>query len=164
LGSRAYHVAWPVIFFVFGHVLSRKTPMGRKMKQAGHHGAPFLRVKRTDLAAAGVQRVFERTTGVRDGLPKLANGRILDVANVVWCTGFKQDLSWIRVPILDDHGWPIEHRGVVESTPGLYFAGLWFQSSMRSMLIGGTGADAEYVAQHIASRRPARQLAATAAD
>jgi putative flavoprotein involved in K+ transport len=164
LNGRAFHVAWPVIFFVFGHVLSLQTPMGRKMKHAGHHGAPFLRVKRADLAAARVERVFERTTGGRDGLPQLASGRLLDVANVVWCTGFRQDFGWIQLSIVNEHGWPIERRGVVESTPGLYFAGLWFQSSMRSMLIGGAGADAEYVAEHIASRRPVRQLAVVAAS
>jgi hypothetical protein len=29
---------------------------------------------------------------------------------------------------------------------------------MRSMLIGGAGADAEYIARHIVRHRPARQL------
>ncbi len=164
LDSPGIRVAFPRIFFVFGHVLSRKTPMGRKeMAEVRHHGAPFLRVKRADLAAAGVERVLARTTGVRDGLPVLGDERVLDVANVVWCTGFRQDFSWIQLPIVGEDGWPIERRGVVESAPGLYFTGLAFQSSMRSMLVGGAGADAEYVAKHIAARRPARQGVGAAA-
>ena len=164
LDSPAIRVAFPLIFFVFGHVLSRKTPMGRKeMAEVRHHGAPFLRVKRADLAAAGVERVLARTTGVRDGLPVLGDERVLDVANVVWCTGFRQDFSWIQLPIVGEDGWPIERRGVVESAPGLYFTGLAFQSSMRSMLVGGAGADAEYVAKHIAAHRPARQAVGAAA-
>jgi putative flavoprotein involved in K+ transport len=161
--SRATKVRWPIIYFVFGHVMSRKTPMGRKhLADIRHHGAPFLRIKREDLTAAGVERVLARTTGVQDGLPVLADGRMLHVANVVWCTGFRQDFSWIDLPITGDDGWPIEERGVVPSAPGLYFSGLAFQSSMRSMLIGGAGADAEYVVSHIAEHRPARQLAAAA--
>jgi putative flavoprotein involved in K+ transport len=159
LDSPANRVAWPLIFFVFGHVLTRRTPMGRKMLQhERHHGAPFLRVKRSDLAAAGVERVRSRTTGVRDGRPMLADGRDVDVVNVVWCTGFVQDFSWIRLPITGDDGWPIENRGVVDAAPGLYFTGLGFQSSMRSMLIGGAGADADYIAKHIVAHRPVRQL------
>ena len=34
-------------------------------------------------------------TGVRDGRPLLADGVVLDVANVVWCTGFGPDFRWI---------------------------------------------------------------------
>jgi putative flavoprotein involved in K+ transport len=161
LGGAAYHVAWPVVFFVFGHVLSRRTPMGRKaMGHHRHHGAPLLRVKRADLAAAGVERVMSRIADVREGLPISADGRVLEVANVVWCTGFTQDFSWIQLPITREDGWPMERGGVVDSAPGLYFAGLSFQSSMRSMLIGGAGADAEHVATHLVRNRPARQLAA----
>jgi putative flavoprotein involved in K+ transport len=157
--SLAVRVVWPLIFFMFGHILTRKTPMGRKLiHEERHHGAPLLRVKRADLAAAGVERVFDRTKGVQEGQPVLADGRVLDVANVVWATGFKQDFDWIQLPITGEDGWPIEHRGVVDSAPGLYFTGLAMQSSMRSMLVGGTGADAEYVAKHLVSHRPSRQL------
>jgi putative flavoprotein involved in K+ transport len=132
--------------------------MGRKEREeARHHGGPFTRVKRSDLAAAGVERITDRMTGVRDGLPVLGEDRVADVANVVWCTGFRQDFSWIELPVVGEDGWPLERRGVVESQPGLYFTGLCFQSSFRSMLIGGAGADAEYVVQHLLSRRPAER-------
>ena len=53
-------------------------------------GEPLLRVKPKDLAAAGVERVA-RVTGVQDGQPQLEDGRTIDVANVVWCTGFHPD-------------------------------------------------------------------------
>jgi putative flavoprotein involved in K+ transport len=149
-------VLWPLTFFVFGHVLTRRTPMGRgRMGHIRNHGHPLLRVKRADLAAAGVERVIERTTGVTDGLPTLADGRVLDVRSVVWCTGFQPGLAWIALPIVGDDGWPKEQRGVVDDAPGLYFTGLSFQSSMRSMLIGGAGADAEYVVKHLVRHRPA---------
>jgi putative flavoprotein involved in K+ transport len=167
LEGTAMRALFPVLWFVWGHVLSVRTPMGRKEREhARHHGAPFLRVKRADLRAAGVERVTERVTGVRDGLPMLDDGRVLDVANVVWCTGFRHDLGWIDLPVLGEDGWPMEDRGVVASHPGLYFTGLCFQSSFRSMLIGGAGADAEHVVRHlvrhqgsVADVRP-RELAA----
>jgi putative flavoprotein involved in K+ transport len=105
-----------------------------------------------DVEASGVEWVEERTEGVRDGKPVLTDGRVLDVANVVWCTGFRQDFSWIEADIVGDDGWPLEDRGVVESLPGLYFMGLAFQSAFSSMLLFGVGRDAEYVAGHLASR------------
>ena len=53
---------------------------------------PLIRVKPKDLAAAGVERVA-RTAGVRDGRPVLEDGRVMDVENVIWCTGYRQDLG-----------------------------------------------------------------------
>jgi putative flavoprotein involved in K+ transport len=83
----------------------------------------------------------------------LDGGRVLDVASVVWCTGFREDFSWIDLPVIGSDGWPVESRGVVESSPGLYFAGLAFQYAFASMLIGGAGKDARYIARHIAARK-----------
>jgi len=77
---------------------------------------------------------------------------VLDVANVVWCTGFRQDFSWIDLPVTGDDGWPLEARGVVPSSPGLYFVGLAFQYAFASMLVGGVGRDAGYVVKHITTR------------
>jgi putative flavoprotein involved in K+ transport len=163
--TRRLHAMFPLLWLVWGSVLSVRTPMGRKGRiHARAHGAPFLRVKREDLAAAGVERVTDRMTGVEGGLPLLGEDRTVDVTNVVWCTGFRQDFSWVDLPVIGDDGWPVEERGVVPSAPGLYFTGLCFQSSFRSMLIGGAGADAEYVVRHLSARnakaRPALQKAA----
>ena len=162
-GSRRFRMAMPALWFVWGNVLNRRTPIGRKELEAiRFHGGPALRVKVSDLAARGVERVEERVTGTRSGQPLLANGRVLDVAAVVWATGFRQDFGWIDLPgAIGDDGWPREQRGVVPDVPGLYFCGLSMQSSFRSMLIGGVGADASYVA-HAIDRR-ASQSARVAA-
>jgi putative flavoprotein involved in K+ transport len=123
-------------------------------------GGPLLRWRKPDLLARGVELVEARTTGVRDGKPMLADGRVLDVANVVWCTGFGRDYSWLHPAIeLDENGWPVQYRGVT-STPGLYFTGLVFQYSFTSMVIHGAGRDAEYVVDHIADRMNVRKPAA----
>jgi putative flavoprotein involved in K+ transport len=99
-----------------------------------------------------VERVFERTTGVEDGRPVLEDGRTLDVANVIWCTGFRQRFGWIDLPVIDEEGWPLERRGVVQSAPGLYFMGLAFQYSFGSTLFVGVKHDAAYVARHLVRR------------
>ena len=100
---------------------------------------------------ARVERV-PRVTGVHNGLPLLEDGAVLEVANVIWCTGFTSDFSWIDLPVLDRDGQPRHQRGVVQSEPGLYFMGLFFQSAGTSSLIGGVGRDARHIARHIAAK------------
>lgn len=159
--SRAARMVFPLLWFAWNHVVTIKTPIGRKLRPSiRNHGGPLLRVKGADLAAAGVERVFSRVTGVSDGKPMLDDGRVVDVATVVWCTGFRQEFSWIQLPVVGSDGWPLEQRGVVSEAPGLYFTGLAFQRAFASMLIGGAGSDAGYVAEHIAARQATQDSAA----
>ena len=156
--SRKARLGFVVLRFVWTRVLTVSTPMGRKAKSdLRTHGGPLLRVKRADLAAAGVERVLERTVAAEGGKPVLADGRVVDVANVVWCTGFRNDYSWIKFPLpTEDDGYPAQRRGAVPSSPGLYFVGLPFLHSFASMLILGAGRDGKRVAQQIVSREPGR--------
>ncbi|WP_371401133.1 NAD(P)/FAD-dependent oxidoreductase [Kribbella sp. NBC_00662] len=152
---------WPLMLFAWRHVLTRRTPMGKKeMDHIRHHGGPMIRVKRADLLERGVERVPARVTGTQDGLPMLADGRVLDVANVVWATGFRQVFDWIKMPLVGADGWPREYRGVAENAPGLFFCGLSFQYAFSSMVLPGVGRDAAYVAKRISARvRSERSLA-----
>jgi putative flavoprotein involved in K+ transport len=116
-----------------------------------------VRTKERDLSSAGIERV-PRTAGVIDGKPALDDGRILDVDNVVWATGFHPDFSWIDLPVFDGDADPIEpdhERGVVADEPGLYFVGLHFLYALSSEIICGVGRDAAHVVDHIASRSEA---------
>lgn len=151
--SRPAHLLLPFVVFVFRHVLTRRTPIGRRaMPEVRLHGGPHLRVKPADLEARGVIRTTARLKGVVDGRPLLDDGTVLEVGNVVWCTGFRQVFDWIRLPILDEHGWPVEYRGVVDTAPGLFFCGLSFQFAFASMAFPGIGRDADYVARRIVAR------------
>lgn len=113
-------------------------------------GEPLIRTKPRDLAAAGIERA-ERVTGARDGSPLLADGRVVDVANVIWSTGYSPGLSWIELPIMDA-GYPRQERGVVAEEPGLYFVGQKFMYAASSATLPGVGRDAAYVANHLAAR------------
>jgi putative flavoprotein involved in K+ transport len=135
------------------HLLTVDTRLGQMMRRAGaHRGDPLVRLNRRAIAAAGVQRV-PRVEAIADCRPRLADGRTLDVAAVIWATGFDPDLGWIQLPIFDDRGYPIHHRGVVAAAPGLYFLGLPFQHSPTSTHVGGVGKDARYIAEHLAAGR-----------
>ncbi len=152
LEKRSYRIGFPVVLFVFKHVLTRRTPMGRKeMAEVRLHGGPMLRVKRDDLRDRGVERFTGRVRGVRDGRPELEDGSLVDADTVIWCTGFQQDFSWIDLPVFDADGWPREYRGEVEGAPGLWFSGLSFQYSFTSMFLLGTRRDAKFVARGIAA-------------
>lgn len=158
--TRRGRMGFRVLFFAGSHIFTMDTPLGRKMREhIRHGGAPLLRYRRKDLLRAGVERTLARTVGVQDGMPVLEDGTVVDVRNVVWCTGFRPDLSWIDVPFAqEDDGYPIQYRGVVDSAPGLYFVGLLFLHSFASMLIRGTGRDAERVAAHIVAERQSARI------
>jgi putative flavoprotein involved in K+ transport len=142
----------PVFWFVGSRVLTVKTPIGRKVRpRVVSIGGPLIRTRPEDVAAAGIERV-PRTVGVRDGSPVLEDGRVLDVSNVVWCTGFRSDFGWIDLPALGEDGRAVHVRGVVAGEPGLYFVGRHFLFSMTSSLIGGVGRDAEHIAKQIVAR------------
>jgi putative flavoprotein involved in K+ transport len=148
-----------VLRVLFHRVLTMNTPMGRRMRaRMASRGTPLIRIRPDEITAAGVERVG-RVAGVRDGRPVLEDGRVLEVANVVWCTGFHHDFSWIDVPGLGD-GEPAHRRGVVEGQPGLYLVGLHFLYAMSSAMIHGVGRDAAHVAGRIAARSPAPRPAA----
>ena len=144
----------PAVMFMFHRVMNVRNPLGRKVREELHRKAgPVVRIKRKDLAAAGVERV-PRVVGARDGLPALEDGRVLAPASVMWCTGFAPDFSWIDLPVLADGAHePIHERGIASSEPGLYFVGLPFLSAASSALLLGVGRDADRIAGAIEANR-----------
>jgi putative flavoprotein involved in K+ transport len=148
----ARNVVFHIIRFIGHHVLTLRTPVGRKaQKKFASRGDLLVRVKPKWLLAAGVERV-PKTVGVQDGKPVLEDGRVLDVSNMIWCTGFRHDLSWIDLPIFGEDGAPMHERGVVTSESGLYFVGLPFQYAASSDVLPGVGRDAKYVVKHLVAR------------
>lgn len=74
--SRLMRRVFPLVVFVFKHVLTRRTPLGRKLfGMLRHHGAPQFRIKAHHLEERGVEWVQDHVAGVSDeGLPQLADG------------------------------------------------------------------------------------------
>ncbi len=156
LGSFGYQVGG-ILFQTLMKMLTVDTPPGRWMvrnARAFDGGHPLVRIKPGDLLEAGIQRM-PRVAGVSHGQPLLEDGRVLEVASVVWSTGFVRDFPWIRLPVFDANGdhasdrTLLHHRGVVQTEPGLYFVGLPYQSSLLSGLVAGAGDDAKHVVGQI---------------
>jgi putative flavoprotein involved in K+ transport len=162
-GRAAARFVLPAVRFAGLHVLTLGTPIGRRVlpKLAGR-GAPLIRTKRADLDAAGVARV-ERLVDARDGSPVTAAGDVLDVANIIWCTGYRDDLTWVELPAFDDDGTMLQRRGVVDAVPGLYVIGREFMYAMASATLPGATRDAAHLARRMRARRAAPTNASTVA-
>jgi putative flavoprotein involved in K+ transport len=144
---------FPLIWWVWEHILTEDKKPGRKVQAEAleGHGEFLIRQKEKDLLAVGIERV-PRITDVVDGRPHTEDGVMLDVANVIWCTGFTPDFSWIDLPGLDSSGRIATERGCVTGQPGLYVLGQEFQYMFNSHTVGGVGKDAAYVVRQIAAR------------
>src|SRR5262249_6429337 len=133
--SRLARAIMPILFrFLFHRVLTVDTPMGRRARtRMISKGGPLIRVKPGDLTAAGIERA-PGVPGVRGGKPLLEDGRVLDVANIIWCTGFHPGLSWVNLPtpLFGEDGEPLHERGIVPGEPGFYYVGLHFLYSFSS--------------------------------
>ena len=75
------------------------------------------------------------------------------IGSVVWAAGFNFDYSFVRLPVFDEDGYPLQQRGVT-AYRGLYFMGVHFQHKAKSDLFYGVGEDAEHVAAAIATQQP----------
>jgi putative flavoprotein involved in K+ transport len=143
LGRDLYDWFWPVLSRV-----TTDSVAGRRLRERAHRGDPLIGLSRRDVVASGVIPVG-RVMDVERGLP-VCDGVAVPAEVVVWATGFRPDLQWIDLPILDANGFPHHRGGVVDGELGLYFLGLRFQRSYTSALIGGVGRDAALIAERIA--------------
>jgi putative flavoprotein involved in K+ transport len=151
--SKRAMLGWPFVEFFFRHVATIRTPIGKKMRpEIRKSGGPLIRIRLADLDGAGIERHDARTVGARDGQPMLDDGTVLDVANVIWATGYRPDYTFVDASITGPDGWPEEVRGVSPTVPGLYFLGIPFQYAFTSMLVTGAGRDAKFVVERIAER------------
>lgn len=159
-GTLSGRLLTPVFVFAANKLINVANPIGQKVRRHFFYpprGIPRAGGTKKLLQKAGIECVG-RTTGIIDGSPQLEDGRILKATNVIWCTGFITDYSWIELSVFDEYGFPEHRRGVVDSYPGLYFIGMPFQSTLSSSLILGVGKDAGYIARHIATHRDPNEV------
>lgn len=74
-----------------------------------------------------------------------------NIRSIVWCTGYAFDFGWLKVPVIDERGAPMQERGVTDH-PSLYFLGLHWMHTFKSGVIFGVGDDAAHIADQIDSR------------
>jgi putative flavoprotein involved in K+ transport len=76
-----------------------------------------------------------------------------DVGAIIWANGYRPDFGWLRMPVFDEAGWPLQQRGVT-AVPGLYFVGLPWLHTRKSALLLGVGEDAGHVVSTIVGDSP----------
>jgi putative flavoprotein involved in K+ transport len=97
-----------------------------------------------------------------DGAPQLRDGyaaavitdldlKQAGITSVIWANGYGFDYSLVKLPVLDEFGYPVQRRGVT-AYPGLYFVGLNWLYKFKSGTLLGVGEDAAFVASDIMTR------------
>ena len=108
-----------------------------------------------DAKRHGVE-VRLRVVGVSGGAVTFEDGSELDVASVIWATGYRSEHDWINLPVFDQNGGVLHRRGVTD-VPGLFFVGLTWQHTRGSALLGWVKDDAEFISERIAANRAERR-------
>jgi putative flavoprotein involved in K+ transport len=141
-----------VLRILFHRIFTISTPVGRKIRpKLISAGGPLIRIKPEQFTTAGIKRV-PKVNGASNGMPKLENDQLVDVKNIVWCTGYNTSFSWIDLPGFNGKEIIMQDRGIVKSVPGLYFTGLHFLYSFSSTMIHGAARDAGYIVKDIRRR------------
>ena len=128
-------------------------------------GAVRESLARSDKAEADIAAIIDqfiernRISAPEETLPRYQDGYALDeiteldlraasINTIIWAIGYEFDYSFVKVPMTDEDGYPIQQRGVTQY-PGLYFVGLSWLHKRKSPLLMGVGEDADYIASHI---------------
>ncbi|CAM4126888.1 NAD(P)-binding domain-containing protein [Nocardia ninae] len=71
------------------------------------------------------------------------------ITTIIWCTGFGPDYRFLPKQALDDHGVPIQEKGMHGALPGLYYAGLPEGNSLHLTGIPATVECGRFIARQI---------------
>jgi putative flavoprotein involved in K+ transport len=74
------------------------------------------------------------------------------VGTVIWTSGYRPDYAWVKIPVFDEMGFPVQKDGR-SKVPGLYFMGVHWMRKGKSSILYGVGEDAEVVAGQIVQAR-----------
>jgi putative flavoprotein involved in K+ transport len=74
------------------------------------------------------------------------------IGTVIWTSGYRPDYGWVKFPVFDDMGFPVQADGL-SAVPGLYFMGVLWMRKNKSSILYGAGEDAEVVARQIVEHR-----------
>ena len=120
-------------------------------------GAATRLMKRIDehIAKNGLDAPEEEVPELRAGYDsEVLTTLDLDAAgitSVIWAIGYTSNYRWVKVPIFDTFGYPVQKRGVTPH-PGLYFLGLQWLHTVKSALFAGVGDDAAHIVAQLAAR------------
>ena len=88
-------------------------------------------------------------TEVEESPPLVMDFTAEGIRSIVWATGYRPDLSWLELPVLNRKGGIRHDGGVVVDSPGLYYTGATFLRRRKSSFIHGAGDDARELSEHL---------------
>ncbi|MDB5529891.1 MAG: FAD-dependent oxidoreductase [Devosia sp.] len=74
------------------------------------------------------------------------------ITNIVWCTGFEGDFSWLKIPGATATDQQPSHVDSIGTVSGLYFPGLDFASTRKSGTILASVDESRAIVRHILQR------------
>lgn len=94
----------------------------------------------------------EEVTVLRDGFDQLVIEELdlkkEGINTIIWANGFTWDYSFVKLPVRDRDGFPIQSGGAT-NYKGLYFVGQPWMPTEKSGFLLGVGAHAQYIASKI---------------
>lgn len=100
------------------------------------------------IEANGIDAPQEKLPDLQDGyavevITEL-DLKAADIKAIIWAMGYTADYSLVKLPIIDEDGFPIQLGGVTQY-PGLYFVGMNWLSKRKSPILLGVNEDVEHI-------------------
>jgi putative flavoprotein involved in K+ transport len=115
--------------------------------------ADFIKAIEARCAATGIAPPpFEMPVSLRINTRTELDVAQDGIGSVIWTTGYRPDYGWVKVPVFDDMGFPVQTDGRTNMA-GLYFMGVHFLRKAKSSILFGVGEDADIVARQIVEER-----------
>jgi putative flavoprotein involved in K+ transport len=113
------------------------------------------------IVQSGIDAPPEELPPLRDGYSQPVieelDLKAAGINTILWATGYKPDFDFIKLPVVDRYGFPMQTRGV-SNYPGLYFVGMPFMPTLKTGTLMGVGESAQWTAAHIVGHSfPAEQ-------
>ena len=119
--------------------------MKQMLGQVDQFELDALKMVDSYIARMGLNAPAETVRQLRDGYGQeeldTLNLEAAGIKTVIWATGYKFDFSFVKLPVTDEDGYPVQTRGVTEYE-GLYFLGIPWLHSRKSGILFGVGDDA----------------------
>ena len=108
---------------------------------------PCGELSNTNLTSKGID-IVSRLEMVDGEKLVFANGQSREVGSVIWCMGYKDNTSWLKIPeCVGDEGF-IEQYGKTPQ-PGMYVIGRKWLRNRASELIMGADSDALHIVRNV---------------
>ncbi len=117
------------------------------------------------IAANGLEapeeELLQRREGFAQPIIETLDLRAAGIRTIIWATGFSHYYDFVKLPVFDGDGFPIQRRGVTEEA-GLYFVGMPWMPSLKSGTLVGVGEAAAHVAGHLVRQSAGQEAMALA--